>query len=291
MPKGSNDQNPVMLTYVKLAVGNGGAFNEASALANTWAQFSAGDGPAHVETWDGRRLTYYTAGFNDAAIVAAELVTNRGRHYEPSPPYTFVPSTSGQCGSFASLLQSALAMNGIHSNWIVVEAEYQPTPTTSWSNMAIKNWCFVGLAGCPAGTPTYPGEPDYKYKFILNVTDLMVPARMDYGDLSNQAGIAGQNAIPFPLFPYIPTPLEKVFARHFIVQVPWLDGLPAGGNHYYDPSYGVTYPSVAGFESQAVAGYAYQFFQELGTTFWHAARPKPGSPNIRFTQVPTQSIP
>lgn len=231
-------------------------------------------------------MSYYTGGFNDAAIVAGELVTNLGRRYTTSDAYTLVPSTWGQCGSFASLLQSAVAMNGIRSNWIVVDAEHQPTPTTSWSSMAIRNWCFVGLTGCPAGTPSYPSEPDYQYRFLLNVADFMVPARTDYGDLSNLAGIAGQNSIPFPSLPNTPTPLEKVFARHFIVQVP-----AASSNQYYDASYGVTYPSEAGFESQAVAGYAYQFPEERGTMLWHVARPKPGVPNIRFTPVPSQSMP
>jgi hypothetical protein len=146
---------PVMLTYVKLAVGNGGAFNQSTALANTWAQFSTGNGPtnsnggpAHVETWDRRRMSYYTGGFNDAAIVAAELVTNLGRHYIAPNTYTLVPSTWGQCGSFASLLQSALAMNGIPSIWVDVRNVNAfvspPVPVM----MVIKNWTF--------GSPSYP---------------------------------------------------------------------------------------------------------------------------------------
>lgn len=86
------------------------------------------------------------------------------------------------------------------------------------------------------------------------------------------------------------TPLEKVFERHFIVRVPTVDGQTTAGDQYFDPSYGVTYTSEAGFESRAIAGYAYQFAFEVGSEFWHISRPMSGLPNIRFTLVPLQSM-
>jgi hypothetical protein len=186
---------PVMLTYVKLAVGNGGAFSQAAALANTWAQFSTGSGPANVLTWDNRSMQYYTAGFFSCALDAQQVVENiyvddTGVHYSPS----------AQCGAFALLLESALATNGIHSNWITIEPANNPESATNPVKMVIKNWCFVGTAGCPSGTPTYPTEPAWKYQLLLNVGDFMVPTRPpdSYGpDVTNKQGVQGQGENPF----------------------------------------------------------------------------------------------
>jgi hypothetical protein len=110
-----------------------------------------------------------------------------------------------------------------------------------------------------------------------------------YGsDLTNLQGVVGQgeNGTTLPAY----TPLEKVFAFHFIVQVPTLDGMPTAGNQYYDPSYGLTYSSEIGFESQAVAGYAYEFPFDVGTGINHVFTPIAGSPNIRFIPVPQMSM-
>lgn len=282
-----------MLSYVKLAVGNGGATNQTAALANTWAQFSTGSGPtnanggpAHVETWDGRRMSYYTGGFNDAAIGAVELVRNLGRHYTLDT-YTSVPSTSGQCGSFASLLQSALALNGVSSIWVDIRNVNAVLAPPVLVKMVIKNWTF--------GSPGYPLEPFWKYKFLLNTTgDYMLnpnnTARTAFADLANVGGAPGQNEQT--VLPGVPsaTPLEKVFDAHFIVRVPI-----ASGNQYYDPSYGVTYASYGGFETQAVEGYAYQFPpghpSEDPEGQYHLFRPVPGNPQIGFQEVGALSMP
>ena len=272
--------NPVMLTYVALAVGNGGANSQTLALQNTWAKFSSTNCPvgisicpANVVTWDGRSMSYYTAGFNSCALLATQIVQN-------------LPTPSAQCGAFALLLESALAMNGIHSNWETVQATYS-------SLMVIKNWCLIGMRACP-GTPTYqnvnPSVAPWVYKLTLNVGDFMVPTPSSgYGDLTNLQGVAGQgeNMNTSPPF----TPLEKVFASHFIVQIPTLDGAPTNGNQYYDPSYGVTYPSPAGFEAQAVAGYAAQFAPDVsGSGGYHVFAPIPGTPNISFTYISANSM-
>jgi hypothetical protein len=85
----------------------------------------------------------------------------------------------------------------------------------------------------------------------------MFPAPASYDDLTNIQGLAGQGETGAGTPPY--TPIEKAFGAHYIVQIPI-----APGNQYYDPSYGVTYPSQAGFESQAVAGYAKAMGEDSG---------------------------
>ena len=58
-----------MLTYIKLAVGNGGAQTAAAAFQNTWNQFA---GPANVKAWDGRALSYYPAGTGFSGCVTTQ---------------------------------------------------------------------------------------------------------------------------------------------------------------------------------------------------------------------------
>ena len=297
---------PVMLTYVALAAGSGGATNPATALANTWAQFSTGSGPANVQTWDRRSMNYYSAGFTSCALNASYVVQNLiGPTTPPSPP-TIAPYNSAQCGAFALLLESALAMNGIHSNWVTVQA------ADGLSLMVINNWS--------PGTPSLSiGAAPWQYNFSLNGCplcgiDFMVPVPASYGDLTNCTGgstgcngLPGQGSTVPPLTGY---PLEKVFNKHFIVQVCFNLGFMAcqsSGNLYYDPSYGVTYSSTAGcvsgtsapncgpanFEAQSVAGYAQQFgTAELGTSnyqFRLAIVPLLG-PNISFSPLSGSSM-
>jgi hypothetical protein len=96
----------ILLTYVKLAVGSGGATNDTSALARTWAQFSNGNGPSNVWTWDNRPIEYYTAGFSSCATTAQLAVMN----VVPVPPppgdpnglWTYAPSTSAPVRSICA---------------------------------------------------------------------------------------------------------------------------------------------------------------------------------------------
>ena len=145
---------------------------------------------------------------------------------------------SGQSGSFAFLIQFALASNGIGSEFVVVRPILANTATFSEDQMLIKNWTLYGPG-------TYFGEVDYNFRFVVNDGDYMVPARTSFGDLANNPGVSGQNT---------ETPSEKFFARHFIVKVNALDsGLPF---QYFDPSYGLGYMNGLDFQSQSVAGYA-----------------------------------
>jgi hypothetical protein len=154
--------------------------------------------------------------------------------------------------------------------------------------MVINNWCEIGVSACPGGTPSYT-DP-WKYKLLLNASgDYMVPPPpppLGFGDLFNLAGIAGQNSSPFATTPFIRTPLDKVFDSHFIVQIP-----AAMGNQYYDASYGVTYPSETGFQSQAVAGYAQQRASDAGPNYHFGLVGTAGLPTIVFTPVGRNSMP
>jgi hypothetical protein len=262
----STQFGPVMLTYVALAVGAGGAIDQPTALANTWAQFSTGSGPANVQTWDGRPMQYYSSGFGACALSAANVVQNLDQNGNITD--------SGQCGSFAYLLASALAMNGIHSNWTTATPSDQTG--TFGTQMVINNWCEVGQPACPAGTPTYSSQASWQYELTLNACstcgDPMFPtATGGYGDLTNESGLPGQGET---------TPVEKVFACHFFLQLTFVSG-----NQYYDPSYGVTYPSAAGFESAAVAGYTVQSLalgDVLTSPNYHFRLASSGPPNITF---------
>jgi hypothetical protein len=284
---------PVMLTYVALAAGTGGATSQSAALANTWAQFSTGSGPANVQTWDRRSMNYYSAGFTSCALNASYVVQNLIGQPPASP--TIAPYNSAQCGAFALLLESALAMNGIHSNWTQIQAKGY---ALSGQLMVINNWCPIGSPGCPSGSPTYPSNAPWQYNFLLNPGADMVPALSSYGDLTNCTGpptgcngLPGQGSYSYPL---TGSPLEKVFGSHFIVQIPI-----ASGNQYYDPSYGVTYLNEAGFESQAVVGYAQQMVPDArGSGNYHfcAVSGTPicgssGTPNVTFTIVYLPSSP
>jgi hypothetical protein len=270
-----------MLTYVELAAGTGGATSPAAALANTWAQFSAGSGPANVQTWDRRSMNYYSAGFTSCALNASYVVQNLiGPTTPPSPP-TIAPYNSAQCGAFGYLLESALAMNRIHLYWTQIQAtDY--SPLLSAPLMVIQNWSL-------SGSPSYPTQAPWVYRFLLNSGDFMVPALSSYGDLTNCTGpptgcdgLPGQGSYSYPL---TGSPLEKVFASHFIVQIPF-----ASGNQYYDPSYGVTYPSAAGFETQAVAGYATQNGGDVSGSGNYHFRALSGTPDITFTMVLASSM-
>jgi hypothetical protein len=274
-----------MLTYVRLAVVNGGAFNQAIAFANTWAQFSTGSGPANVKTWDGRTMAYYTEGFGICATTAERVVQNLG--------YSGNVTVSAQCGAFALLLQSALAMNGIHSNFINVFAT-DFTTSAAWNgvDMVIKNWQTIAQSQPPNQSP-------WLYNLRLNpgmLVDLMVPAPPTYGDLVNGPGLYGQGPQPAQT-PSTHTPVEKVFERHFIVQVAWgnpgcTDYGTLSTSQLYDPSYGVTYGPAGvsnttqeGFELRAVYGFAARIPLYGDTEWgadWHFRLPIPGQPDISF---------
>jgi hypothetical protein len=124
----------IMLTYVSLAVGNGGATTQAEAFANTWAQVSTGSGPTNVWTWDQQYLSYYPlgVGFQLCATDPILLITT--------------DNANGQCGSFAQLLMYALDMNGVGSSFATVKA-------TDKTLMVIDNWSWPPSPTQPSTLP------------------------------------------------------------------------------------------------------------------------------------------
>jgi hypothetical protein len=238
------------LTAVKLAIGSGGATTQTTAFQNTWQNFV---GPANVTGWDTRPLPYYLQGVMALANAtdAYELLASEDSNGNPAQTET------GQCGSFAHLLIDALAVNGIPSTFTVV----QPNDN---SQMLVNNW--EGFNG-PGSLPSTP----FNWELVLPIENYvqpepgMVPLSSVSGDLTSGTGAAGQNS---------PTPAEKVFGLHFIVQA-------AGG--YYDPSYGVTYTSECDFENH-LAGYAFPISQSASNVTFEVR--KASGCNVTFTPRP-----
>jgi len=251
---------PLMLTYVSLAVGNGGATSATAAVAATWSKFATGSvpAPANVKTWDNRVMSYYQQGigFQGCAVKAALLVESNGSLSNNT--------ASGQCGAFALLLESALAANGLHSSYTEV------APADGVSLLVIDTWTL-------STTPAYPSQAPWEYELILNSgSDYMYPVVPSFGNLTEDQGLPGQSSV---------NPSEKVFNWHYIVQY------PAGGALWYDPSYGVTYSSAASFETQSIQGYAKQI-NETGAGHYHF---RPGfvfgvPPNISFIVISQLSM-
>jgi hypothetical protein len=207
----------VYLTTLHLAVSNDGATTQADAIAKSWSFFGSGTAPNDVKTWDGRPLIYYPPGvsFLGCAINAEKLLTT--------------PDGGGRCGSFAQLMQNVLAVNGIASTIATVVA-------TEDTGFLVKNWTF-------STTPTYAGDPQYRWNFQANPTpgnfnDMVpVPPGGVYADMTSEVGVPGQNAA---------TPSQKAHVNHAIVRAAGV---------YYDPSYGLTYASRSDFETKAIDGY------------------------------------
>jgi hypothetical protein len=229
----------IPLSAVKLAIGSGGANSQTAAITNTWNQFK---GPANVNGWDGRTLYYYEngVGFSSCATSSQLLLST---------------SPSGQCGSWAYLLEDALAINGITSSFI------QVIPSdNSW--MLVKNWSLGSQVA------TYPAP--YYWNLTLPIEAggspgmVTTPPTTSWGGPTSGTGLPGQHTT---------TPSEKVFTQHFIVQA------PAGGA-YYDPSYGVQYSGNCGFETSAVVGYA-KVATETSTHWTYGVR-QPSGCNISF---------
>jgi hypothetical protein len=245
LPMSEPEMTVMPLTAVKLAIGAGGATSQLQAFQNTWQQFL---GPANVKQGE-NELHYYDQNIDalNNALDTYQLLTQ-------VDSFGNQPATqTGQCGSWAHLLIDALAVNGLQSTWTNVGAR-------DGSYMVVGNWT-------PTGTESY--SPPFALKLQLptetygpaptppNVYPYgMVPVAGISGDLSNGSGAPGQNS---------PTPAEKVFGVHFIVQAPdELDGVSSStalnGVLYYDPSYGITYGNTltmpwCDFETH-LAGYA-----------------------------------
>jgi hypothetical protein len=200
-------------------------------------------------------LYYYRQGigFNGCAQNDGALLTQE--------------NASGQCGSFALLLQAVFAVNGISSDIVEISRKdkYQfPFLVKAWEEIATTN--------------PPPGGAEYRWRLKFNPTeDAMVPPQPNdiYGDLRNTSELRGQNSAP---------PSEKLFGLHYIVKT-----TVDSDAFYYDPSYGVKYfgdtPESAAdyFETNAVQWYA-DFFQSVDTIGFLRLRSAAGQHNIKFSK-------
>ena len=252
--------SPIPLTAVMLAIGGGGATSPAAALQNTWQQFA---GPANVDGWvphgtqpSSRPLYYYRPnyGFNGTcAYNSVGLLTS--------------PIDSGQCRSFAVLLQDALAVNGITGTSII-----QVFPTDQ-SVMLVNSWTF--------GSQSHLYNPPYNWNLALPIESggypgmVPIPSGSVFGGLTSLSTLPGQNTAP---------PAEKVFTQHFILLAPSSLGLD---EPYLDPSYGVTYAGACDFQSTSVAGYAHQEASTGSTVNFEVRQPTATNCNITFTVTTT----
>lgn len=124
-------RNPSSLyrTVLDLATTSGNPADDPAAVSATWARFAA----LNVRTWDQRPLHYYKPGLDfgtTCAVDSGELLAD--------------PFGSGQCRSFAVLLQDAFAANGIPSDISNVRAP--------GFNLVVKNWSPLGET---IGDPLY----------------------------------------------------------------------------------------------------------------------------------------
>jgi hypothetical protein len=216
------DRDSVFLTLLHLATSNPGAFSQAEVVEKTWELFKKPiGGIPSVKAWNGDKFIYYPEerGFNDFLIRDAE---------------DFLKQRVGPCAPFAALLANSLRINNL-------TVEYAAVQTKDNSRFMIDNWDFE--------KQSFPKED--RFQFYL--TDEgggehgMVPHPSSYGDLVNKPGLPGQNT---------QTPSEKVFRKHYIVDLSSVSGLK--GHRYYDPSYGITFKDADHFEREVVFGYAYK---------------------------------
>jgi len=200
-------------TVVHLACSVGHATNEPQAVSNSWSQLTG----HNFTTWDGRTLYYYRdgAGWSSPGQVSQLLSTS-----------------NANCVAWRNLLRYALAVNGVGSDYVCVQAT---GPTNEF--FVVGDWTF--------GTATFTNTLPYNWRlqFATNGPphDMVPRPPSDvYGDLTSLIAIEGQNTAP---------PSEKVFGNHRMVRY---------GGIYYDPSYGVTHAGISNFVDAAVDGYAYR---------------------------------
>ena len=216
-------------TVVHLACSSAGATDADSAVAKTWALFSG----LNVKTWDQKELLHYYlphTTFGNNTSVAALLKYG-----------------TGQCLSWAHMLQDAWTINGVGVNSNSAESSYY-TVVTVISHLNdgffwVKTWSHL------------PSNDSEWFSFESLASDMQPPPSGDtygyYDDgggvlFKNEDTLLGQNSDP-------DAPSQKVFNNHQFVKYT---------NHsnqvvYYDPSYGAKYDDAADFQSKALIGFGH----------------------------------
>ncbi len=142
------------------------------------------------------------------------------------------PAGDGQCGAWAHLFIDAMGAQGInHTNEYVIFYQSDGAAPNDFSfGFAVNNWSFASGTGISGdanypflnvpGTPEYSGS-SYSWRFA---------------EVTDDTGVPGQGT----------TNPKSLFSNHQVVKI---------GTQYYDPSYGVTYSSLADIDDNAVDGY------------------------------------
>ncbi len=191
----------------------------ATAAADTWSRFAA---PNNVVTWDGRHLFYYQPGYDfvqntDGGIVTVSGLLRMGR---------------GQCGAWATMLQSAWALNSINCTYVTASCS-----VTGSVGFWVKEWLYTSAVSPfwfqgPAADmiPTPAAGPFSHYDNPSNPLYFLNAAS------SKGQGTQGASDAPS----------EKWFNNHQFLCL---------GETYYDPSYGIQYSGAADFQSY-LSGYS-----------------------------------
>lgn len=241
-------------TTVHLACGRPGAVDADQAVANSWSMFTGRNvckwnetsGKYDILLYYYRTGTSWTANGNGTTL---HLLQNANQ--------------TGQCRCWASLMNEAMLVNGVANE--KTEARATPvtltppggSPITLDQAFLVKDWTF--------GTSTNPLPwTNYPYLFDFPGADFdMVPAHFNYGDLTNQNTLQGQNTAP---------PSEKFFGNHVFVK--YRDS--HSSVTYYDPSYGGTYANEADFQNKAIDAFGVPYQTDPITGHLQYLLKKPG---------------
>jgi hypothetical protein len=265
LDKPGNKPNELYLTVLHLATSNPGAKNKAKAAWKTWQLFanvigSKSLGPKGVKNWDNVPMAYYPPSYGLRECSREDSVGPflKERYEIPDsvPPQEVIP---GRCGHFGYLFSEVLKVNKIPHVLFSVE----PVNNNGYTHMLIKEWFYSEVG-------TY-ADPKAKWQLRLeNATMVLKPD--SYGDLTSLPGISGQNT---------PTPSEKVFTNHAIIEIQDI-----AGDKYFDPSYGQTYENKFDFEKDAVSGYAREVDFDEYTYLYQVKKPE-GKGELQFTTIKT----
>jgi len=217
---GTPNTNAPFETLIHLStVNTQGSTDAATAIPLIWNEFTDRDvrrKPVDgFNNPDGTQLTYY-ANWNCVNISTAALLLG----------------SDGQCGSWAKFFIDAMGAQGVnHTNEYVLFAP-DPGQVPGAQGFLVNTWSFAAGNG-RSGNAAFPYLNIYDGSYVSGSQFSWV-----WAEVNDQTGVAGQgNANP-----------NSLFGNHQVVKF----GTPP---IYYDPSYGVTFASLADIDSGAIAGY------------------------------------
>jgi hypothetical protein len=213
----------------------------------------------------------WTLGFAECNVTRVDSVPLH--YYQPwltdvTTTAGLIASEDGQCLSWACLFIDTLKAQGLYTNYSDPNAPTYAgdlvyvTAGTYAEGFLVKNWSFGMI---------HSGlDPDFPYINIFDpafsATDYIDPNTNSYkwyewngtplAEVTDQTGVGGQNS----------SNPQSLFNNHRIVKIVSKD---ANGNDvvtFYDPSYGVTYTSLANMEATAIAGYLKGTSITIGST-------------------------